>query len=358
MRFLVTGGAGFIGSAFIRFLITNTDHSVLNYDKLTYAGTLASLLNVSQDLRYQFVKGDICDANNVRRIFDTFQPDIVMHFAAESHVDRSIEGPATFVKTNVVGTAVLLDCALAYWKNSTVGSKFRFHHISTDEVFGSLDDEGFFTEQTAYNPSSPYSASKAGSDHLVRAWHHTFGLPTLITNCSNNYGPCQFPEKLIPLVILNAIDGKPLPIYGNGLQIRDWLYVEDHVRALYQVITRGNIGETYNIGGHNEKTNLDVVEQICELLDEMWPDHPTGVVSYRDLIKFVEDRPGHDQRYAINSGKIQRDLGWVPLESFETGLKKTIMWYLENAEWCQQVQRGMQGQQSYVNGNNRTVMSK
>jgi dTDP-glucose 4,6-dehydratase len=340
MNFLVTGGAGFIGSAVIRFLIDETDHQVLNLDKLTYAGNLESLATVSSNPRYQFVQGDVCDRTLVSKLFADFKPDVVMHLAAESHVDRSIDGPAEFIQTNIVGTSVMLECAREYWKGLPVGNAFRFHHISTDEVYGSLDDTGLFTEETAYDPSSPYSASKASSDHLVRSWHRTYGLPVLITNCSNNYGPYQFPEKLIPLMILNALEGKALPVYGNGQQIRDWLHVEDHARALYKVVTEGQIGETYNIGGHNEKTNLEVVHTLCDLLDEARPNRPNSIASYKDLITFVADRPGHDQRYAIDASKIQRDLGWVPAETFETGLRKTVEWYLDNVTWCQHVQDG------------------
>ena len=340
MNFLITGGAGFIGSAVIRFLTEETDHQVLNLDKLTYAGNLESLTSVARDPRYQFVQGDVCDRGLVSKLFADFQPDVVMHLAAESHVDRSIDGPAEFIQTNIVGTSIMLECAREYWKQLPSDNRFRFHHISTDEVYGSLDDTGLFTEETAYDPSSPYSASKASSDHLVRAWHRTYGLPVLITNCSNNYGPYQFPEKLIPLMILNALDGKPLPIYGNGQQVRDWLHVEDHARALYKVVAEGQISETYNIGGHNEKTNLEVVHALCDLLDEFRPSHPNGLLSYKNLITYVADRPGHDQRYAIDASKIQKDLGWVPDESFETGLRKTVKWYLDNATWCQHVQDG------------------
>ena len=340
MNFLITGGAGFIGSAVIRFLIEETDHQVLNLDKLTYAGNLESLAGVSGSSRYQFVQGDVCDQGLVSKLFADYQPDVVMHLAAESHVDRSIDGPAEFIQTNIVGTAVMLECAREYWKKLPVDNRFRFHHISTDEVYGSLDDTSFFTEETAYDPSSPYSASKASSDHLVRAWHRTYDLRVLITNCSNNYGPYQFPEKLIPLMILNALEGKPLPVYGNGQQIRDWLHVEDHARALYKVVTEGQVGQTYNIGGHNEKTNLEVVHTLCALLDEARPDHPKEISSYKDLITYVADRPGHDQRYAIDASKIQKDLGWVPLETFETGLRKTVEWYLDNVTWCKHVQDG------------------
>ncbi len=341
-KVIITGGAGFIGSAVIRFLINRTDHEVVNLDKLTYAGNLESLQSESSNGRYRFFQGDIVERTMVSGVFDEVQPDIVMHLAAESHVDRSVEGPSEFIQTNMVGTYVLLEAARAYWTKLPADkqSAFRFHHISTDEVYGSLGEEGLFTEETAYDPSSPYSASKAGSDHLVRAWQRTYGLPILITNCSNNYGPYQFPEKLIPLIILNALEGKPLPIYGSGQQIRDWLYVEDHARALYDVVTKGSVGETYNIGGHNEKTNLEVVHAICDLLDEYKCEHPNGIASYKDLITFVADRPGHDQRYAIDASKIQRDLGWTPIETFETGLRKTVEWYLGNSEWCRHVQDG------------------
>jgi dTDP-glucose 4,6-dehydratase len=342
MKIFITGGAGFIGSAVIRFLINETDHQVMNLDKLTYAGNIESLLSVSNSQRYCFLQGDIADQTLVSELFAEFQPDIIMHLAAESHVDRSIDGPAEFIQTNIVGTSVMLEAARAYWAELPADkrSAFRFHHISTDEVYGSLGEEGLFTEETAYDPSSPYSASKASSDHLVRAWQRTYGLPILITNCSNNYGPYQFPEKLIPLMILNALEGKPLPVYGKGQQIRDWLHVEDHARALYRVVTKGRVGETYNIGGHNEKTNLQVVHTLCDLLDEYRHDRPNGNASYNDLITFVADRPGHDQRYAIDASKIQRDLGWTPAETFETGLRKTVEWYLDKPEWCQHVQDG------------------
>lgn len=341
-RFLVTGGAGFIGSAVIRYLIGDTDHQVLNFDKLTYAGSLASLSEIAANPRYRFVQGDIADAARVSGLFAGFQPDVVMHFAAESHVDRSIDGPMDFIQTNIVGTSVLLEVARSYWNTFSENRKsaFRFHHVSTDEVFGSLGGTGLFTEDTAYDPGSPYSASKAGSDHLVRAWYRTYGLPILITNCSNNYGPYQFPEKLIPLMILNAVEGKSLPVYGNGQQIRDWLYVEDHARALYKVVTEGKVGETYNIGGHNERTNLEVVHSLCNLLDEFHPEHPNGITSYKDLVTYVADRPGHDQRYAIDASKIQRKLGWAPEETFETGLRKTVQWYIENPAWCRNVLDG------------------
>ena len=340
MKILVTGGAGFIGSAVIRFLMQDTDNQVLNLDKLTYAGNPESLAGVSASKRYHFVEGDVCDRGLVSNLFADFQPDLVMHLAAESHVDRSIDGPTAFIHTNIVGTSVMLDCAREYWRDLAAGNSFRFHHISTDEVYGSLGDTDLFTEQTAYDPSSPYSASKASSDHLVRAWHRTYGLPVLITNCSNNYGPYQFPEKLIPLMILNALEGRQLPIYGDGRQIRDWLHVEDHARALYTVVKKGTIGETYNIGGHTEKTNLEVVHAICDLLDEFRPHIPKGVASYRNLIVHVPDRPGHDSRYAIDARKIEQELGWMPEETFETGLSKTVRWYLDNASWCQHVQDG------------------
>ncbi|MDT3668379.1 dTDP-glucose 4,6-dehydratase [Cronobacter dublinensis] len=347
-RFLVTGGAGFIGSAVVRHLIQNTDHAVLVVDKLTYAGNLGSLAPVAQDARFAFEQVDICDAQNLDRLFTQFQPDVVMHLAAESHVDRSIDGPAAFIETNIVGTYTLLEAARRYWSalGDTQKAAFRFHHISTDEVYGDLHGlDDFFTETTPYAPSSPYSASKAGSDHLVRAWRRTYGLPTLVTNCSNNYGPYHFPEKLIPLTILNALAGKPLPVYGNGQQIRDWLYVEDHARALCLVATQGEVGETYNIGGHNEQKNLDVVETICALLEELAPQKPAGVGAYRSLITFVQDRPGHDLRYAIDASKIERELGWRPQETFESGMRKTVQWYLDNETWWKQVQDGSyQGQ--------------
>jgi len=341
-RFLITGGAGFIGSAMIRFLISETQNEVLNLDKLTYAGNLESLSEVSTNPRYSFKQVDICDQHEIELAFSEFQPDVIMHLAAESHVDRSIDGPSDFIKTNIVGTYVLLEETRKYWLslNNEKKRNFRFHHISTDEVYGSLGKTGMFTEKTSYDPSSPYSASKASSDHLVRAWQRTYGLPVLVTNCSNNYGPYQFPEKLIPLMILNAIDGKPLPIYGNGEQIRDWLHVDDHARALYKVVTEGKVGDTYNIGGRSEKTNLEVVNMICEILDEVIPNHPTDINRYDELITFVEDRPGHDQRYAIDASKIKSELGWIPAETFKSGIRKTVEWYLANQLWWQHVLDG------------------
>lgn len=343
MKILVTGGAGFIGSAVIRHIIHHTPDVVVNLDKLTYAGNLESVLSASVNDRYAFEQVDICDRIELERVFKEHQPDAVMHLAAESHVDRSIDGPATFIETNIIGTYTLLEVARSYWNalDSLKKARFRFHHISTDEVYGDLAvPEELFTEQTSYSPSSPYSASKASSDHLVRAWRRTYGLPTLVTNCSNNYGPYHFPEKLIPLMILNALDGKPLPVYGKGTQVRDWLYVEDHACALHKVVTEGKIGETYNIGGHNEKQNIEVVRALCSLLDELVPQKPVGIESYQDLIAFVQDRPGHDLRYAIDASKIQRELGWEPSETFETGIRKTVEWYLDNMTWCQHVQDG------------------
>ncbi len=387
MKILVTGGAGFIGSAVIRHIIQNTQDSVVNLDKLTYAGNLESLKHVSNSERYAFEHVDICNREELDRVFSQHQPDAIMHLAAESHVDRSIDGPAEFIQTNIVGTYTLLEAARAYWNelNSERKQAFRFHHISTDEVYGDLPHPSdvkseelseksehtshltphalpLFTETTAYAPSSPYSASKASSDHLVRAWLRTYGFPTLITNCSNNYGPYHFPEKLIPLVILNALEGKPLPIYGKGDQIRDWLYVEDHARALYKVVTEGEIGETYNIGGHNEKQNIEVVETICEILDELRPlmeasapvqkhdaapvragharDRGISDTSYKSLITYVTDRPGHDRRYAIDASKIAKELNWQPEETFESGIRKTVQWYLDNQQWCKNVQDG------------------
>ncbi|MEQ8283367.1 MAG: dTDP-glucose 4,6-dehydratase [Parvibaculum sp.] len=339
MRILVTGGAGFIGSAVIRMLIGETDHEVLNVDCLTYAGNLDSLAGVSQNIRYRFSRTDIRNLPALRRVVEEYRPDIVMHLAAETHVDRSIDGPAAFIETNLVGTANLLEVARAHWQglDGAAKARFRFHHISTDEVFGSLGPTGAFTEESPYAPNSPYSASKAGADHLVRAWRETFGLPTVASNCSNNYGPCQFPEKLIPLMVLNALEGKPLPVYGDGLQVRDWLHVDDHARALIAIATKGVVGETYNVGGNAERTNIDIVRSICRLLDELQPS-PQG--SYEKLITFVADRPGHDARYAIDASKIARELGWHPRENFESGLRKTVEWYLGNRDWWQRVRSG------------------
>lgn len=348
MKILVTGGAGFIGSAVIRHLIQETDHHVVNLDKLTYAGNLESLSSVEESARYDFEQADICDYAKLTDLFEKHNPDAVMHLAAESHVDRSIDSPSDFIQTNIVGTYNLLEATRAYWHTlDELGrSTFRFHHISTDEVYGDLEGpEDLFREETPYAPSSPYSASKAGSDHLVRAWGRTFGLPIVVTNCSNNYGPFHFPEKLIPLVILNALKWKPLPVYGEGTQVRDWLFVEDHARALVKVVTEGQVGETYNIGGHNEKRNIEVVRAVCRLLDELRPRTDDGIIKHEELITFVEDRPGHDVRYAIDASKIQRELGWVPQETFETGLRKTVEWYLANEDWWQSVLDGSyQGQ--------------
>ena len=372
MKILVTGGAGFIGSAVVRHIIINTKDSVINLDKLTYAGNLENLLIVSNSERYSFEQVDICDRAELDRAFKEHRPDAVMHLAAESHVDRSIDGPSDFIKTNIVGTYNLLEATRAYWNDLDTERKaaFKFHHISTDEVYGDLPHPSdsnvecsilnaeldknnskfkiqnsklpLFTETTAYAPSSPYSASKASSDHLVRAWLRTYGFPTLITNCSNNYGPYHFPEKLIPLVILNALEGKPLPIYGTGDQIRDWLHVEDHARALYKVVTEGKVGETYNIGGHNEKTNLEVVQTICQILDDLFPiqNSKFKIQHYKELITYVSDRPGHDRRYAIDASKIERELGWTPEETFETGIRSTVQWYLDNQDWVSNVQSG------------------
>lgn len=343
MKIIVTGGAGFIGSAVVRNIINESENQVLVLDKLTYAGNLDSLDMVSKNPRYQFIQADICDTGAINKIFHEYQPDLVMHLAAESHVDRSIDDPSSFIQTNIFGTYVLLEASRNYWNSLSQDKKdtFRFHHISTDEVYGDLHDENdYFTENTPYAPSSPYSASKASSDHLVRSWLRTFGLPTIVTNCSNNYGPYHFPEKLIPLIILNALDGKPLPIYGNGGQIRDWLYVEDHAKALYLVATKGSIGETYNIGGHNEQKNIDVVHKVCEILDELVANKPRDISSFKELITFVEDRPGHDLRYAIDASKIYADLHWKPLETFESGLRKTVLWYMENKDWWLRVKNG------------------
>ena len=340
---LVTGGAGFIGSAVIRNILSKTQLNVVNVDKLTYAGNVDSIPDADSNNRYHLEQTDICDKEAIEAIFKKYKPSAVMHLAAESHVDRSIDSPDEFMQTNIMGTFNLLVAARGYYQNLSDDAKnnFRFHHISTDEVYGDLEGvDDLFTEQTSYAPSSPYSASKASSDHLVRAWGRTYGLPTIITNCSNNYGPYHFPEKLIPHVILNAISGQPLPVYGDGSQIRDWLYVEDHAQALLKVVAEGEVGETYNIGGHNEKKNLEVVQAICELLEELAPNKPEGVVHYRDLITFVNDRPGHDARYAIDASKIEGKLGWVPEETFESGLRKTVMWYLENKQWWQRVLSG------------------
>ncbi|EGQ8063139.1 dTDP-glucose 4,6-dehydratase [Vibrio parahaemolyticus] len=343
MKIIITGGAGFIGSAVVRHIIRGTQDTVINLDKLTYAGNLESLVDVSESERYYFEQVDICDRAELDRVFSEHQPDMVMHLAAESHVDRSIDGPAAFIETNVMGTYHLLEAARQYWSGLEDARKsaFRFHHISTDEVYGDLEGtDDLFTETTSYAPSSPYSASKASSDHLVRAWQRTYGLPTLITNCSNNYGPYHFPEKLIPLMILNALDGKPLPVYGDGMQIRDWLFVEDHARALYKVVNEGEVGETYNIGGHNEKANIEVVKTICALLEELRPEKPAGVESYESLITHVKDRPGHDVRYAIDATKIAQELNWAPEETFESGIRKTVEWYLNNHQWWQRVLDG------------------
>lgn len=343
MKILITGGAGFIGSAVIRRILLDKKHSIVNVDKLTYAGNLESIKNAESSSQYTFEKVDVCNKSEILNVFKKHQPDCVMHLAAESHVDRSIDSPDEFMDTNILGTFVMLEVSRVYFEalNEDMKEKFRFHHVSTDEVFGDLyETNDLFTEDTPYSPSSPYSASKASSDHLVRAWNRTYGLPTIITNCSNNYGPFHFPEKLIPHVIICALRGKKIPIYGDGLQVRDWLYVTDHADALMKVIQKGEIGETYNIGGHNEKTNIEVVEKICDFLEELAPNKPEGISSYRELISFTEDRPGHDLRYAIDASKIKNELGWVPSETFETGLKKTIEWYLDNSEWWERVLSG------------------
>ena len=338
----VTGGAGFIGSALVRFLINKTEHTVVNFDKLTYAGNLESLRSVEESERYHFVQGDICDRDTVSAVFTKYQPDFIMHLAAESHVDRSIDGPGEFIQTNIVGTYELLEAARSYYATLADDKKtgFRFHHISTDEVYGDLGETGLFTEETPYEPSSPYSASKAASDHLVRAWHRTYQLPVVLTNCSNNYGPYHFPEKLIPLIILNALEGKQLPVYGDGKQVRDWLFVEDHARALYKVVSEGKLGDTYNIGGFNEKQNIEVVTTICNHLNDLIKDKPANLTDFKELITFVTDRPGHDVRYAIDATKINKELGWHPEETFESGILKTIQWYLDNQAWCKNVQDG------------------
>lgn len=337
---LVTGGAGFIGSNFIHIALQNPEILIINLDKLTYAGNLDSLLDAEYNPRYTFIQGDICDQTLVENIFAEHQPNVIVNFAAESHVDRSIDGPAAFIQTNIHGTFTLLEATRNYWRHLSGEQKetFRFLHVSTDEVYGSLGETGFFTEETPYAPNSPYSASKASSDHLVRAYHHTYGLPVLITNCSNNYGPYQFPEKLIPLMILNALEGKSLPIYGNGQNVRDWLYVGDHCQAILRVLEQGKPGEKYNIGGHNEKKNIDIVHILCNMLDEKKPRSEGK--SYWELITYVKDRPGHDMRYAIDASKIQKELGWVPTETFETGIVKTVKWYLDNLEWCRRVTDG------------------
>ncbi|AXF76370.1 dTDP-glucose 4,6-dehydratase [Erwinia tracheiphila] len=354
MKILITGGAGFIGSAVVRHIIQHTQDSVINVDKLTYAGNLESIKDASNSERYHFEKLDICDTDALLNVMNRLRPDAIMHLAAESHVDRSITGPADFVQTNVVGTYSLLEATRQYWNtlDDTKKQAFRFHHISTDEVYGDLPhpdemsgDLPLFTETTPYDPSSPYSSTKAASDHLVRAWGRTYKLPVIVTNCSNNYGPYHFPEKLIPLIIINALEKKPLPVYGKGDQIRDWLYVEDHACALYKVVTEAEVGSTYNIGGHNEKKNLDVIEMVCALLDELQPTEGR----YADLITYVNDRPGHDRRYAIDASKIQQELGWKPLETFESGLRKTIQWYLNNSEWINNVKSG--AYQSWIEQN-------
>ena len=345
-KILVTGGSGFIGSSFIHYLINNTDYQrIINLDKLTYAGNNENLINIQQNIRYKFIKGDICDRQCIKKIFQDYSPNKIVHFAAESHVDRSIDGPKDFINTNIVGTSILLEESLSYYNKLKKLSKssFKFHHISTDEVFGSLGEKGFFVEDSPYDPSSPYSASKASSDHLVRAWHRTFGLPVTISNCSNNYGPYQFPEKLIPLMIINCLSNKSLPVYGKGENIRDWLYVEDHCKAINLILQEGAIGDTYNIGGNNEISNINIVESICTILDKLKPSNSGK--SYKQLISFVKDRPGHDFRYAINTTKIKKDLNWEPKETFDSGLTKTIKWYLENENWWKKIQKNIYKQE-------------
>ena len=345
-KILVTGGSGFIGSSFIHYLINNTDYQrIINLDKLTYAGNNENLINIQQNIRYKFIKGDICDRQCIKKIFQDYSPNKIVHFAAESHVDRSIDGPKDFINTNIVGTSILLEESLSYYNKLKKLSKssFKFHHISTDEVFGSLGEKGFFVEDSPYDPSSPYSASKASSDHLVRAWHRTFGLPVTISNCSNNYGPYQFPEKLIPLMIINCLSNKSLPVYGKGENIRDWLYVEDHCKAINLILQEGAIGDTYNIGGNNEISNLNIVESICTILDKLKPSNSGK--SYNQMISFVKDRPGHDFRYAINTTKIKKDLNWEPKETFDSGLTKTIKWYLENENWWKKIQKNIYKQE-------------
>lgn len=338
MRIFVTGGAGFIGSAVIRHIIKNTDNTVINVDKLTYAGNLNNLTEIESNSRYSFFQADICDSKKMTKLIHEFEPNAILHLAAESHVDKSITGSSEFIHTNILGTYILLEAAREYFNNISDNNKlkFRFHHISTDEVYGDLDEfGGLFHEDSPYKPSSPYSATKASSDHLIRSWNRTYGLPTLITNCSNNYGPYQFPEKLIPLAILKALKGDQIPIYGDGLQIRDWLFVEDHAKAIYEVLSRGKIGVTYNIGGHNEKRNIDVIKKICSILEKLAPKKPEGVIKYDDLISFVDDRPGHDGRYAIDASKMEKELGWKPNETFDSGIEKTVSWYLNNKKWCE-----------------------
>ena len=338
-KIMITGGAGFIGSTLIKYLIKNTNYSILNFDKLTYSSSVSSLTKINNNHRYSFIQGDILNSSLVSNTIRQFEPDVIMNLAAETHVDRSIESPTAFIETNIMGTFTLLDQTLDYWYQLSNEKKnnFKFHHISTDEVFGSCDKGEMFTEETSYRPSSPYSASKASADHLVSSWHHTYGFPTILTNCSNNYGPYQFPEKLIPIIILNAINGKELPLYGDGQQVRDWLFVDDHAKALDKVITNGKIGEKYNIGGNNTKTNLEVVLQICNTLDKIYINKPNNIVNFSDLIKFVSDRPGHDKRYAIDTAKIRNELRWQPQETFETGIYKTVNWYVDNLEWCKEI---------------------